>query len=106
MVGRVGSEDVAQDFFDDVFGAAIGAGDVVAGGAGFGVGDGCRAVDRGRRAEDEAVYGVFIHGFQQRQGRADVGLVVEEGLFGRFTDCFEAGEMDDGVEFFFGEKFV
>ena len=88
--------DVAQDLLLHHLGPAVGVGGEgapVLGRAGL-VG----AVDRGAGGEDELVDVVLLHRADQREGGAEVVLVVVERLLDALADRLVAGEVDDRVE--------
>ena len=57
-----------------------------------------RTVDGGGRAEDEGLHALGAHRFEKPKRTDDVVVVVLEGLFDRFADGLEAGEVNDGFD--------
>ena len=100
---RVGERDVAQHLLLHHLGPAVGVGRrgrqvLVHRHRGVG------AVDRRGGGEDEPAHPVPAHGAHEREGRAEVVLVVLQRLGDRLADGLEPGEVDDGVERLVGEE--
>ena len=103
---RISHNLAFQDLFNHVFGPAIGIG-AAQGNHILTVGHFCLiAIDSGGRREDKALDAVSLHGFTQGQGRIQVIAVITERLGNAFTDCLQAGKMNDAVEVVLAEDTI
>ena len=95
----VGHAKIFQDFFDHVFGFAVGVGELDASRKGFdALLDTLVAVNGGGGGENELLDAVGLHRLEEVEGAGDVVVVVLERLFDGFGDGFESGEVDDEVK--------
>ena len=103
----VGYAKVFQDFFDHVFGLAVGVGKLDASRKGFdALLDTLVAVNGGGGGENELLHIVGLHRVEEVEGAGDIVVVVFEWLFDGFGDGFEAGEVDDKVKMGMVENLV
>ena len=103
----VGYAKVFQDFFDHVFGLAVGVGKLDTSRKGFdALLDTLVAINSGGGGENEPLHIVGLHRLEEVEGAGDVVVVVLERLFDGFGDGFEAGEMDDKVKMGMVENLV
>ena len=103
---RISRNLALQDFFNHVFGPAIG----------IGAAQGNHiltvrhfrliAVYGGRRREDETLDTMGLHGFTQGQGRIQVVAVITQGLGNAFTNRLQAGEVNNAVEVVLAENTI
>ncbi len=103
----VGYAEVFQDFFNHVFGLAVGVGELDASGKGFdALLDTLVAVNGGGGGENKLLHIVGLHRLEEVEGTGDVVVVVFERLFDGFGDGFEAGEVDDKIKMRMVENLV
>jgi hypothetical protein len=93
----IGLRQVGQNVFDHQLAGAVGVGrrarEIFP--------DGHRrrvAIDRRRGAEDQRFHRAFGHHFAEADRAADIAVVVTQGLSDRFSDRFQAGEMNHRVD--------
>ena len=95
----VSDGEVFQDFFDHVFGLAVGIGEFDAGWHGLNtLFDTLVAIDGGGGGKDDVLDVMVLHGLEEVDSASNIVVVVTERLFDRFGDGFKAGKMDDKVE--------
>lgn len=103
----VGHAKVFQDFFDHVFGLAVGVGELDASRKGFdALFDALVAINGGGGRENKLLHIVGLHRLEEVEGAGDVVVVVLEWLFDGFGDGFEAGEVDNKVKMGMVENLV